>query len=204
VDELWTRPLGAPALLLLFVQLALALAYAGRVRRARTRAPLTDAVFALGFAAGLVAVASPGSFRPLADRALTSSGLPAVLAEADARLEVVESIPPSLWNELRDRVGWPFEGESPVGPVPLRGDRTLSERALPALEAWVVRWMRTATWTVSTGALLVALAWRTLVGRGSRLRALEERVAALEAELGFEDEEEEHASLEPGDEQGVV
>lgn len=183
VDDLGASPLGVSALLLLGVQLALALGYASRVRRSRGRAPGADALFAIAFAAGLVAVLSPGSFRPLAAAALDSSGVPAVLAEADARLQVIEDLPPSLWSELRERVGWPFEGESPMGPLPLRGGRSLRERALPSLEAWLVAWMRTATWTGATVALLFASIWRRFAARGSRLRELEARVEALEAAL---------------------
>jgi hypothetical protein len=193
VGELGSSPLGLSATLLLLVQVGLALLYASRVRRSRGRAPVADALFAAAFAAGLVAVVSPGSFRPLAALALDTSGVPALLDEADARLEVVETLPPSLWNELRERVGWPFEGESPMGPLALRGGTSLRDRALPALEAWVIGWMRTAIWTGATGALLVAFAWRRWASRGSRLRDLEDRVAALEAELegDFDDGDEE-------------
>ncbi|MGH0037414.1 MAG: hypothetical protein ACQGVK_20495 [Myxococcota bacterium] len=194
MDDLWPGGLGTSATLLLLVQLGLALGYASRVRRARVRVPRADVLFAVAFAAGWIAVVSPGSFRPLARAALASSGVPAVLVEADARLASVEAIPPDLWNELRERVGWPFEGESPMGPIPLRGGRTLQERALPALEAWVVGWMRTSTWLGATGALLFAYVWRRWASRGSRLRDLEERVEALEAELdALADESEESA-----------
>lgn len=169
--------------ILLGAQLLMALAYAERVRRGRGRAPAVDTLFAIAFAAGLVSLMAPGAFQPFAHAVLESTHLPAALREADARLEVVEHLPPAVWQELNERVGWPFDGEPPIEQIPLRGGRSLEERTVPALEAVIVRWTRTATWAASAFTILLAFLLRRGASASSLIRDLEERVSRLEEAL---------------------
>ncbi len=196
VDPSWPASLAPLWGLLVLGHIGLAIAYVRRARRSGVPARGADWVFAGAFAAGCLALLLPASLAPLAAAALESSGLPDALREADARLQAVEEMPPAIWEELSERFGWPFEGPSPLDPIPLRGERTLEERAVPAVQLLLLRWLRAATWAASTGAMMAAFLWRRTASSRSRLARLEERVARLEVRPPPSGEEVQRVSFE--------
>lgn len=160
----------------------LAFAYVRRARAEPGPARGTDALFALAWALAALALLWPSALRPAASEAVAETGVPEFLREADDRIEAVEELPQTLWDELRGPLGWALDETSPVAPIPLRGGRALELRVVPAIESWVAGWLRVAALFVASAGLAVAWLLRRTLGLRRRLRRLEARVARLEAE----------------------
>jgi len=164
-------------------QLAVGAGYLRRARHAEAPAPATDLLFASAWVLGALALLQPPLFRPVAAALLDASGLPAFLREADARIEVVERIPVTVWELLRGPLGWALEEEPPVPPLPLRGGVALEPRVASAVEALLVLWTRVACFGAAASAMIASFLLRRTLSNRSRLRRLEDRVADLEEAL---------------------
>jgi len=138
---------------------------------------------------GALALLQPPLFRPVASALLDASGLPAFLREADARIEVVERIPATVWELLRGPLGWALDEEPPVPPLPLRGGVALEPRVASAVEALLVLWARLAVFGAAASAMILSFLLRRTLSNRSRLRRLEDRVAGLEEALAREQAE---------------
>ncbi len=156
--------------------------YAWSARRRVGRAPAANLVFALALAGALSALHLPAPFQALSSALVEATGLPALLREADARIDAIESLPGDIADTLRG----PFAegGEESEADPSTPDSLALGDRVLPPLEGMVTGLLRGTCFALCLLALLAASALRRGELLSSELRALRHRVAVLERERG--------------------
>jgi hypothetical protein len=149
----------------------------------------SDLLFVSALAVCLASVAAPPLFDGGARFIVDSSPLPEALAEADARVKELETLPSRLIARALEKVGYEPDPEPDVGtaesidmePEPQRIPGPFESRVRPTVDSLVGGVLRVASGTAAFLLLLLALALRSSTATARELRALGIRLDALEA-----------------------
>lgn len=154
--------------------------------------PSIDLLFAVGLCIGVASLHWAPPFTRLADWLVAQTELPEILAEVDARIHALETLPERTWDDLLARLGWGVESPAPPPAPPDAG--VMVRSVLPAVNAVAEALLRAFVYGGSLIVLAVCQVMRlvTDVRRALRDRprpagrsALEARVAALEEALAL-------------------
>ncbi len=157
------------------------------------RAPGIDLLFVLTVAMASTAVLEPAPFDRAAIALIEATSLPASLAEIDRRIDEVENLPETMWQDLTARLGWGSAAQTEAAEAFDPATGVASSSVLPAVHGILSMLMRSFTWVGCLFALILVQIMRGLAGLRQREpkpptlrpfdKLIDDRVAALEEAL---------------------